>query len=93
MNWLFLSIYFKLFRFFQHKILIDSINLDLVHHLLMYECDSTANFNDSNLPDELCDNIHLQVDLCLTNIATGWAVGGDDVRLRDITFRKQIVFE
>jgi hypothetical protein len=41
----------------------------------MYECDSTARFNDSNLPSDLCDNIYDQLSACTVNIATGWAVG------------------
>jgi hypothetical protein len=46
----------------------------------MYECDPIAQFNDSNLPDDLCDNVQNQLSYCLSNIATGWAVGGDSVR-------------
>ncbi|CAF3448817.1 unnamed protein product [Rotaria sp. Silwood1] len=60
-----------------HKILIDASNLDLVHHLLFYECDSTAVFDDTNLPDGLCDDLTNKTELCSANIATGWAVGGD----------------
>ena len=48
----------------------------------MYECDPLSQFDDSNLPDDLCDDIHDKINLCLANIATGWAVGGDDVRFR-----------
>ncbi len=39
--------------------MIDPANRDIVHHLLMYECNPTAVFDD--------------------NIASGWAVGGDEV--------------
>ncbi len=46
----------------------------------MYECDPTAQFNDSNLPDDICDNIYGQLSACTVNIATGWAVGGQLVR-------------
>ncbi|CAF4866010.1 unnamed protein product, partial [Rotaria sp. Silwood1] len=59
------------------KTIVDSANLDLVHHLLMYECDPTAQFDDNNLPDDLCDSIYQQIEPCAFNIATGWAVGGD----------------
>ncbi|CAF2851989.1 unnamed protein product [Rotaria sp. Silwood2] len=60
-----------------HKTIVDSASQDLVHHLLMYECDSTAQFDDNNLPDGLCDQIYQQLAPCASNIATGWAVGGD----------------
>ncbi|CAF2458331.1 unnamed protein product [Rotaria sp. Silwood2] len=60
-----------------HKILIDSSNLDLVHHLLLYECDPTIIFDDANLPDGFCDDLSDKTELCSSNIATGWAVGGD----------------
>jgi hypothetical protein len=59
--------------------LVNSSNVDLVHHLLLYECDPTVVFNDSNLPDGICDDILDQTELCSWNIATGWAVGGDYV--------------
>jgi hypothetical protein len=64
---------------FQHKTIIDSSNRDIVHHLLMYECNPTAIFDDNNLPSGLCDNLQNVAKLCLSNIATGWAMGGDDV--------------
>ncbi|CAF1632041.1 unnamed protein product, partial [Didymodactylos carnosus] len=60
-----------------HKMLIDDENRDLVHHLLIYECDPSAMFDDKNLPDDVCDNIYGLLQLCMSNIATGWAVGGD----------------
>jgi hypothetical protein len=59
--------------------MIEQGNLDIVHHLLMYECNPTALFNDSNLPDGLCDDIYQHLEPCTANIATGWAVGGDEV--------------
>ncbi len=59
--------------------MVNSSNVDLVHHLLLYECDPTAVFNDSNLPDGICDDLSDQTYLCSWNIATGWAVGGDYV--------------
>ncbi|CAF4919956.1 unnamed protein product [Rotaria sp. Silwood1] len=68
--------YFE-FRLNNHKTIVDSANLDLVHHLLMYECDPTAQFDDNNLPDGSCDTISQQLAPCASNIATGWAVGGD----------------
>ena len=48
----------------------------------MYECDSTVTFNDSNLPSDICENIYNKIGACMSNIATGWAVGGDVVRIR-----------
>ncbi len=59
--------------------ILDSTNRDIVHHLLMYECDPTAVFDDNDLPDGLCNEMYMKIALCVTNIATGWAVGGDDV--------------
>lgn len=61
--------------------MIDPANRDIVHHLLMYECDPTAVFDDNNLPAGLCDEMYLQFAPCTSNIATGWAVGGDSVSL------------
>jgi hypothetical protein len=48
----------------------------------MYECDPAAQYDDNKLPDGLCNDIYPELSLCTSNIATGWAVGGDDVRLR-----------
>ncbi|CAF1351319.1 unnamed protein product [Adineta steineri] len=59
------------------KIVLNSTNPAIVHHLLMYECDPTTQFNDSNLPNDLCENLLNKLSKCLANIATGWAVGGD----------------
>ncbi len=70
--------------FKQHKIIIDPANRDLVHHLLIHECDSAAQFDDSNLPDGPYDEIYQELTMCSSNIATGWAVGGDDVRLTTV---------
>jgi len=46
----------------------------------MYECDPAVQFNDSNLPDDLCDNIHANISYCTLNIATGWAIAGQQVK-------------
>ena len=62
--------------------MIDPANVDIVHHLLMYECDPTAVFDDDNLPEGVCDDMYLTLSPCTSNIATGWAVGGDLVSLR-----------
>lgn len=71
--------------------LIESKNRDLVHHVLMYECDPQVQFDDSNLPHGLCDDMGNQTTSCLLSIATGWAVGGDDVRLNhDVEFRDDL---
>jgi hypothetical protein len=45
----------------------------------MYECSPAAVFDDNSLPDGLCNDIYSKVSLCSGNIATGWAVGGDEV--------------
>lgn len=53
----------------------------------MYECDPSVIFDDTNLPDGDCDSVSLMytnISSCLSNIATGWAVGGDLVRFFEI---------
>ncbi|CAF2937601.1 unnamed protein product [Rotaria sp. Silwood2] len=62
-----------------HKIIVDVANQDLVHHLLMYECDRTAQFDDNDLPDDLCDAIYQQTASCAYNGAIVWDVGGNDM--------------
>jgi hypothetical protein len=57
----------------------------MVHHLLMYECDPTVVYDNNNLPDGVCDHIYANIGGCMGNIATGWAVGGDYVSLRNET--------
>ena len=64
--------------------MIESENQDFLHHVLLYECDASAQFNDSYLPQGLCDNIQNQIRLCKINVAIGWGVGGDYVRTIDI---------
>lgn len=59
---------------------VDENNVELIHHLLLYECDPRAVFDDNNLPDGICDDIADKLDFCSSNIATGWAVGADYVR-------------
>ncbi len=53
--------------------------MDLVHHLLLHECNPSFIFDDNNLPDGPCDEIYDKVDGCSSRIATGWAIGGDYV--------------
>lgn len=59
--------------------MIDPTNVDIVHHLLMYECDPASVFDDDNLPEGLCDDMAVTFSPCSSNIANGWAVGGDPV--------------
>lgn len=59
--------------------MIDPSNIDILHHMINYECDPTVVFDDSNLPSGLCDDIAMLIAPCASNIATGWAVGGDYV--------------
>jgi hypothetical protein len=47
--------------------------------MLNYECDPSAVFDDKNLPSGVCDDIGNYIGPCASNIATGWAVGGDYV--------------
>jgi len=72
--------------------LLDSTNRDIVHHLLIYECDPTAVFDDNNLPDGICDYMD-NIAPCASNLATGWAVGGDDVSFsRPLSICKELCF-
>jgi hypothetical protein len=52
----------------------------------MYECDPRMIYDDNDLPQGLCDHISAAIGPCITNIATGWAVGGDDVSFRSLIF-------
>jgi hypothetical protein len=61
--------------------MIDPANRDIVHHLLMYECDPSTVYDDTNLPEGRCDDMYAQFSSCVANIATAWAVGGDAVSL------------
>ncbi|CAF5137148.1 unnamed protein product, partial [Rotaria sp. Silwood1] len=61
-----------------HKILIEPSNRDLVHHLLLHECSPMAKFDDKNLPDGLCNDLAEMLAMCMVNVATVWAVGGDE---------------
>jgi hypothetical protein len=76
----------------QHKMLIDPSNLDIVHHLLLYECDPTSVFDDTNLPDGACDNLYEKLELCTSNIASGWAVGGDFVSKQNHDVQKMKIY-
>jgi hypothetical protein len=49
--------------------------------MIVYECDPTVIVDDNNLPDGICDEITDQIRMCVSNIATSWAIGGDDVIL------------
>ncbi|CAF1194209.1 unnamed protein product [Rotaria sp. Silwood1] len=60
-----------------HKAIIDPANIDIVHHMLMYECNPSAVYDDKNLPSGICDDLGEVLIPCTSNIATGWAVGGD----------------
>ncbi|CAF1122491.1 unnamed protein product [Rotaria sp. Silwood1] len=69
-----------------YKTIIDPNNRDLVHHVVLYECNPTTVFDDNNLPIGVCDEISESISACSANIATTWAVGGDDiVEFPDIT--------
>jgi hypothetical protein len=73
---------------FQYKIIIDPANRDIVHHLQINECDPSAVFDDSNLPEGVCDDIAEEITLCATNLASTWAVGGDDVSFENQNYFK-----
>ncbi|CAF3565153.1 unnamed protein product [Rotaria socialis] len=60
-----------------HKTMIDSDNVDMVHHLVLYECDRTVEFDDNNLAEGVCDDHYKELSRCLANTGVIWAVGGD----------------
>ncbi|CAF1310464.1 unnamed protein product [Rotaria sordida] len=60
-----------------HKILIDSRNVNLLHHLDLFECPSTDVYDDVKLPDGICDDILNGTRKCSLTIATAWAIGAD----------------
>ncbi len=43
-------------------------------------------FNDTNLPEGVCDDINEAIRPCVTNLASTWAVGGDDVSFLNESF-------
>ncbi|CAF4815441.1 unnamed protein product, partial [Rotaria sp. Silwood1] len=57
------------------EILVDKNNRDLVHHMLMFECDPSIVSDDNDLSNDLCDNLLQQLQPCFANSATGWVVG------------------
>ena len=59
--------------------MIDEKNSDLVHHLLLHECNPSFHFDDNNLPDGICNELIEETEPCATIMATGWAVGGGQV--------------
>jgi hypothetical protein len=61
-------------------VLIEKENIDLVHHLVLFECDESPPFDDNNLPDGVCDDISDKTVSCSAKVATTWGVGGDLVR-------------
>ncbi|CAF1402975.1 unnamed protein product, partial [Didymodactylos carnosus] len=62
-----------------HRTIIEPNNRDLVHHFGLLECDPTAVFDDNNLPNGICDDIIQSIFPCFTNVASIWAVGGDEM--------------
>ncbi|CAF1144593.1 unnamed protein product [Adineta ricciae] len=62
-----------------HKILLDSDSREFVHHMNIYECDPSAQFDNTNLPDGVCDDIRDQISLCSSTVVTVWSVGGDEI--------------
>ena len=76
---------------FQNKILIDEDHRDLLHHVLMYECDPSAKFNDSNLPQGNCFQIQSRISLCRFTLSIGWAIGGDLVKNKFIFFNSYLI--
>ncbi|CAF2793599.1 unnamed protein product [Rotaria sp. Silwood2] len=61
------------------KTIVDPNNRDIVHHLVLSECNPTAVFDDNNLPDGICDDVIESIFPCIASIASVWAVGGDEI--------------
>ena len=53
--------------------------MNLVHHLDLYECNGGTVFQESALPDGVCDDIIDEMISCSSSMATAWAVGADPV--------------
>lgn len=51
-----------------------------MHHINVYECDPKMDFDDSDLPDGLCEALSTQVKSCTINIAVSWGLGGENVK-------------
>ncbi|CAF0896092.1 unnamed protein product [Adineta ricciae] len=62
-----------------HKILLDSNSREFVHHMSIYECDPSTQFDNTKLPDDVCDDIRDQISLCSSTVVTVWSVGGDEI--------------
>ncbi|CAF1034776.1 unnamed protein product [Rotaria sordida] len=62
-----------------YQILVNPSSKDIVHHMTTYECRADAKFDDSKLPEGVCDDHIQQFDPCLSNMANGWAVGGEHI--------------
>ncbi|CAM4934262.1 unnamed protein product [Rotaria socialis] len=62
-----------------HTILIDPKNVNLVHHLNLYESDPMTTLNGDRLSDGLCDEIADEIKFCSSNFATVWAVDSDAI--------------
>ncbi len=58
----------------------------------MYECDPRMVYDDNNLPEGLCDDMPAAIGPCIVNIATGWAVGSDEVSFQSLTFPSPTTF-
>lgn len=69
------------------EILIDPSNIDLIHHVVIYECDPSVVFDDNNLPEGLRDTLPRETGLCSVNTANAWAVGGDYVSTQDFLLK------
>ncbi|CAF2811795.1 unnamed protein product, partial [Rotaria sp. Silwood2] len=58
--------------------MIDPNNRDIVHHVVLMECNLTVVFDDNNLPDGICDEIIESILPYATNVTAVWTVGGDE---------------
>ena len=54
-----------------------------------YECDPSAQFDNMNLPGDVCDDIRDQISLCSSTVVTVRSVGGDEVRLVFISLKHE----
>ena len=59
---------------------MDSRNLNVLHHLDLFECNPKDVTDTTALPDGICDDIISKTRMCSANLATAWAIGADPVR-------------
>lgn len=71
---------FSVFTCFKHEVIVDPENVDIVHHMDLYECEpDKTNFDGEPLPTGDCDAIVDSVRSCFSNLVAVWSIGADKV--------------